>query len=95
MNDLPLHVDSSFDMYADDSTLDATGKTVEDLENKLNADVGKVDMWCESTHVKECLQIYAHNLPKRNKTRLHTYKSYLSKQRTRKFELSETAEYDC
>ncbi len=29
MNDLPLHVDSSTDMYADDFTLCETGETVE------------------------------------------------------------------
>ncbi len=34
MNDLPLHVDLSLDMYVDDSTLGASGKTIEDLEIK-------------------------------------------------------------
>ncbi len=34
MNDLPLHVESELDMYVDDSTLCATGKTVEDLDLK-------------------------------------------------------------
>ncbi len=47
MNDLPLHVDSSLDMYADDSTLGASGKTIEDLEVKLNSDMAKVNKWCK------------------------------------------------
>ncbi len=47
MNDLPLHVDSSLDMYADDSTLGASGKTIEDSEVKLNSDMVKVNTWCK------------------------------------------------
>ncbi len=39
MNDLPLHAESELNMYADDSTLCATGKTVEDLDLKLNNDM--------------------------------------------------------
>jgi hypothetical protein len=46
MNDLPLHVDSLLDMYADDSILDASGKTIEELEVKLNPDMAKVNNWC-------------------------------------------------
>ncbi len=34
MNDLPLHVDSSLNMYADDTALGACGKTKEGLEVK-------------------------------------------------------------
>ncbi len=47
MNDLPLHMDSSLDMYADDSTLGASEKTIEDLEIKLNSDMAKVTKWCK------------------------------------------------
>ncbi len=47
MDDLPLHVDSSLDMYADDSTLGASGKTIDDLEVKLNSDMVKVNKWCK------------------------------------------------
>ncbi len=47
MNDLLLHVDTSLDMYADDSTLGASGKTIEDLEVKLNSDMTKVNKWCK------------------------------------------------
>ncbi len=32
VNDLPLHVNSSQDIHADDSTLDGSGKTIEDLD---------------------------------------------------------------
>ncbi len=47
MNDLPLHVDLSLDIYADASTLDASGKTTEDLKAKLNRDMAKVNKWCK------------------------------------------------
>ncbi len=46
MNDLPLHVDPSTDMYADDSTLCETGKTVEELNVKFNEDMVSVKKWC-------------------------------------------------
>ncbi len=51
MNDLSLHVDSPLDMYADDSTLSASGKTTEELENKLNPDMKAVDHWCEENRM--------------------------------------------
>ncbi len=38
-------------IYADDSTLGATGKTEEDLENKLNDDMEQVDTWGESNRM--------------------------------------------
>lgn len=47
MNDLPLYIDSSFDMYADDSTLHAAARTLEELERVLNKDVASVQQWCE------------------------------------------------
>ncbi len=47
MNDLPLHVDLSLDMYADDSTLGTSGKTIEDIEVKLNSDMAKVNERCK------------------------------------------------
>ncbi len=43
MNDLPLHVDSSQDMYVDDSTLSASDKTIGDLEEQLNPDMANVN----------------------------------------------------
>ena len=51
MNDLPLHVDSELDMYADDSTLCATGETVEELDLKLNDDMDCVNDWCNDNHM--------------------------------------------
>ncbi len=39
MNDMALESeDTKPDMYADDSTLTATGKIIETLDNKLNSD---------------------------------------------------------
>ncbi len=39
MKGLPLYVNSDFDMYADDSTLHAATKTLDELEQILNNDV--------------------------------------------------------
>ncbi len=39
LNDLPLYINSDFDMYADDSTLHAAAKTLDKLELILNNDV--------------------------------------------------------
>ncbi len=36
MNDLPLYILTPLDMYADDSTIHVTGRTIEELEIKLN-----------------------------------------------------------
>lgn len=48
MNDLALEpTESDLDMYADDSTLGAAGKTMEILNEKLCADMAKVDKWCD------------------------------------------------
>ncbi len=49
MNDLPLYIDSPLDMYADDSTIHITGKTIEELKCKLNIDLKKVQIWCKKT----------------------------------------------
>ena len=46
MNDLPLHVNSDLDMYRDYSTVGASGKTVRDIENKLNSEISEVTKWC-------------------------------------------------
>ncbi len=47
MNDLPFHVDSPMDMYADDSTIHATGETIQEVEHKLNVDLKHVQEWCQ------------------------------------------------
>jgi hypothetical protein len=46
INDLPLYVDNEFDMYADDSTLHTTGKTIESLEFSLQRDLEEISTWC-------------------------------------------------
>ncbi len=51
MNDLPLHIESELEMYADDSTLCATGKTVEGLDLKLNNDMDCVNVCCNNNHM--------------------------------------------
>ncbi len=51
MNDLPLYINSLLDMYADDSTIHVTGKTIEELESKLNIDLKNVQIWCQKNRV--------------------------------------------
>ncbi len=47
MNDLPLEGENcNLDMNADDSTLEASAKTVDQLEHKLASDMVKVEHWC-------------------------------------------------
>ncbi len=46
MNDLPLHVQGNLDLYADDSTLNAHGKTIHEIEMSLNADLQCIHEWC-------------------------------------------------
>ncbi len=51
MNDLPLYVNSDFDMYADDSTLHPAAKTLDELELILNNDVKCVSKWCKQNRI--------------------------------------------
>ncbi len=51
MNDLPVYVNSDFDMYADDSTLHAAAKTLDELELILNNDVECVSKWCKQNRM--------------------------------------------
>ncbi len=50
MNDLPLYVNSDLDMYADDSTLHAAAKTLDELELILN-NVECVSKWCKQNRM--------------------------------------------
>ena len=47
MNDLPLHVHTQVDIFANDTTLLAASDfaNVEDLENTLSLEVSNVDEW--------------------------------------------------
>ncbi len=46
MNNIALETkDTELDMYADDSTLTATGKTIETLDDKLNSDMESIVVW--------------------------------------------------
>ncbi len=51
MNDLPLYVNSDFDMYADDYTLHEEAKTLDDLELILNNDVECVSKFQKATRL--------------------------------------------
>ncbi len=51
MNDLPLYVNSDFDMYADDSTQHSAAKTLDKLELILNNDVECVSKWCKQNRM--------------------------------------------
>ncbi len=45
MNDLPEAADSAVDLYADDSAIAATGKSISDIQEKLSKDFHKVAQW--------------------------------------------------
>ena len=52
INDLPLTCSkTSIAMYADDSTLHASGKTVTELETKVSEDLESVSKWCNSNRM--------------------------------------------
>ena len=47
-NDLMTTLDCKAEVYADDSTLSATGASIEDIETKLNENCSKVSCWMNS-----------------------------------------------
>ena len=47
MNDMPMNDSASVDMYADESTITATGKTTQAVEVKLDNDLHEISKWCE------------------------------------------------
>ncbi len=50
MNDLALETENTeFDMYADDSRLGASAKTLTLVEQKLSSDAAKVEDWCDTS----------------------------------------------
>ncbi len=52
INDMALEPeDTELNMYADDSTECATGKTMAILEEKLKADTEKIVMWCDENRM--------------------------------------------
>ena len=51
INDLPLYVNSNTDMYADDSTIHTSARTVKELNNKLTEDMTNVQAWCTNNNM--------------------------------------------
>jgi hypothetical protein len=51
INDLPLYVNSNTDMYADDSTIYSSAKTIEELNVKLTHDMSNVHTWCTNNNM--------------------------------------------
>ena len=50
VNDLPLHITSNMDMYADDSTIHTSAHTVNELNDKLN-DMVNMKNWCANNNM--------------------------------------------
>jgi hypothetical protein len=49
INDLELKIDQTLPtLFADDTTLSASGQTTQDISNKLQADLHSTHMWCKS-----------------------------------------------
>ena len=53
MNDMPMSTRTicNVDMYADDSTISACGKNVEEIELKLNNDLQGISNWCDENRM--------------------------------------------
>ena len=51
-NDLPYNLESEVDSYADDTTISATGSSVEEIGDKLTADCDKVSNWMRANKLK-------------------------------------------
>ena len=48
VNDLHLHSDLELDLYADDSTSHSSGKTINELNDKLTTAMEDIQQWCLS-----------------------------------------------
>ncbi len=48
VNDLPLHTSLELDLYADDSTSHSSGKTINELNDKLSTAMEDIQQWCSS-----------------------------------------------
>ena len=51
INDLPLHVHTRLDMFADDTTLLASSANVEELKNTLSSEVSNVNQWATNNEL--------------------------------------------
>ena len=53
MNDVPTSTRtiSNVDMYADDSTISACRKNVQEVELKLNNDLQEISNWCDENRM--------------------------------------------
>ena len=52
MNNLPLCISTTnIDMYADDSTVHASGKTMSKISGKLKDDIDAVASWCDQNRM--------------------------------------------
>ena len=51
-NDLPYHLEGSADSYADDTTLTATGASIQEISEKLTVDCEAVSDWMKANKLK-------------------------------------------
>ena len=51
-NDLQLHLESSIDSYADDTTVTATGASIQAIEGMLERDCENVSTWMKCNRLK-------------------------------------------
>jgi len=52
INDLPLHLSSESDLYADDTSVYVVGRDLSEIETKLNADMEKLNNWCIDNKIR-------------------------------------------
>ena len=52
MNDIPLEInEGALEMYADDSTVSVSGKTIKEIETKLNTSARQIATWCSENKI--------------------------------------------
>ena len=53
MNDMPLNTTTNVtaDMYADDSTITATGKSIQLVKQNLNNELQEISNWCDENRM--------------------------------------------
>ena len=52
INDLPLGLKNNIGLFADDSTLHASGPTLQNVEEKLETDLHEISKWTEENKMK-------------------------------------------
>ena len=72
MIDIPLEIkEGALEIYADDSTISVSGKTIKEIETKLNISARQIATWCsekqDGCHVEKTKSLLVTTQQKRSK----------------------------